>query len=186
MSATLPDIVQWSFQVFKDRLRLFKWSRKLTAIHVHATWNPTKQNWIDEVKSKGSGVQLVKNMRAYHVNVKRWLDIGQHLTIGADGTLWSGRNWNWAPASDPGDNGTSLTGPFMFDMVGNFDLGHEQLEGKQRVTAIGVIVALQEFASLKNADVKFHRQLGSHKTCPGSGISYEAFMEEVDAWRVRL
>jgi hypothetical protein len=39
------------------------------------------------------------------------------------GWLWTRRNWNLAPASATGHNGTAGEGPFTIELVGDFDAG---------------------------------------------------------------
>jgi hypothetical protein len=47
------------------------------------------------------------------------------LACWPQGGLWTGRNWNLAPASATGHNGTAGEGPFMIEMVGDFDAGQD-------------------------------------------------------------
>ncbi len=58
-------------------------------------------------------------MRKFHMEENGWSDLAQHLTIGPQGGLWTGRNWNLAPANATGHNGTAGEGPFMIEMVGD-------------------------------------------------------------------
>lgn len=50
-------------------------------------------------------------MRKFHMEQNGWSDLAQHLTIDPQGGLWTGRNWNLAPASATGHNGTAGEGP---------------------------------------------------------------------------
>lgn len=163
---------------FRDRVAAFPWSRQIAAVHMHHTWSPTKAEW--------NGRASVQAMRDYHVNVNKWSDIAQHVTIAPDGLIWTGRDWNRAPASSTGYNGDSRRGPFMFETVGNFDVGHETLDGAQKAAVLGVIAAVQERFNLPPDSLRFHRQLGSPKTCPGSGIDYATTLAEVTAYRLAL
>ena len=52
-------------------------------------------------------------MRKFHMEQNGWSDLAPHLTIGHQGGLWTGRNWNLAPGSATGHNGTAGEGPFM-------------------------------------------------------------------------
>jgi len=62
--------------------------------------------------------------------------VAQHLTIDPRGGLWTGRNWNPAPASATGHNGTAGEGPFVIEMVGDFDAGQDPFDGEQQTAAI--------------------------------------------------
>ncbi|HUE90232.1 MAG TPA: hypothetical protein VMO26_29470, partial [Vicinamibacterales bacterium] len=52
-------------------------------------------------------------MRKFHMEQNGWSDLAQHLTIDPQGGLWTGRNWNLAPASATGHNGTAGEGPIL-------------------------------------------------------------------------
>lgn len=92
-------------------------TRKIAAVHVHHTWRPRRQDF--------RGLATVEAMRKFHMEQNGWSDLAQHLTIDPQGGLWTGRNWNLAPASATGHNGTAGEGPFMIEMVGDFDAGQD-------------------------------------------------------------
>src|SRR5262245_29788229 len=104
--------------------------RRINAIHVHHTWRPTHAEYRGEAS--------IEAMWRFHTQNLRWSDIAQHLTIAPDGTLWSGRLWNAPPASAAGNNGTTEVGPFMFEMIGDFDVGQDPFDGPQRDAAVAV------------------------------------------------
>jgi hypothetical protein len=145
-------------------------------VHLHHTWRPTKAQYRKNPR------RVMEGMWRYHTQINGWADFGQHLTIGAEGELWLGRDWNRPPASQPGHNGTRLAGPFMIEMIGDFDQGQEQLEPAQRTSVLTVITAVQQHFQLPPEALLFHNQM-SGKTCPGSGIPYEAFLGEVRLFR---
>ena len=96
-------------------------TRKIVAVHLHHTWRPRRTDF--------RGRTTVEAMRRFHMVENGWSDIAQHLTIDPQGVLWTGRNWNAPPASQTGRNGTRLEGPFMIEMVGDFDRNAETLDG---------------------------------------------------------
>lgn len=173
---TAPDFVPLSLAAFRVRVRDFAWTRRVTAIHMHHTWKPERKDY--------AGESTIRAMWNYHVNDQGWADIAQHVTVAPDGIIWTGRDWNMAPASNAGDNGDAAAGPFMFEMVGNFDRGHDVLDGPQLESVYGVIVAVEDHFGLATNALKFHRDLGSPKTCPGNGIDYADFLERVRAYRL--
>jgi hypothetical protein len=164
---------QWSRADFLAQVEAFDWKRKITAVHMHHTWQPNHAQW--------KGAKSMQGMYDFHTRKNGWSDIAQHITIAPDGTIWSGRDWNRAPASSARFNGNAASGPFMFETVGNFDKGHDKLEGEQLETVLFVITTMLRKFKLPPTALRFHRQLGSLKTCPGSSLDYEHFVRLVDA-----
>jgi len=148
-------------------------TRKIDAVHLHHTWRPTRAQF--------KGQATIEAMRNYHINTNKWRDIAQHLTIDPHGLLWTGRNWNAPPASQAGRNGTSDAGPFMIEIVGDFDHGRDVLDGDQRHSVVAVVAALLRTFGLTGAAVHFHRELESPKTCPGTSVDKKTLMSEIEA-----
>lgn len=147
-------------------------TRKIAAVHVHHTWRPRRQDF--------RGLATIEAMRRFHMD-QGWSDIAQHVTIDPQGGLWTGRNWNLAPASAVGHNGTSSEGPFMIEMVGDFDTGQDPFDGPQRQAAIETVAHLMRAFGLDDADLKFHNQLTKRKSCPGTAITRADFLRAVKA-----
>lgn len=143
--------------------RLDKYNHK--ELHVHHTWRPEKKNYNGK-----NGIELQQGMRNYHVNNLGWSDIGQHVTLLPDGRFVTGRDFGKTPASIKGYN----TGAFAVEMIGNFDKGHDVLEGAQKDS----IVKLARYFDKKGKYIRFHRE-NSTKTCPGSGIDKNEFIKWV-------
>lgn len=134
-------------------------------LHVHHTWEPNKADF-----NGSNGIKLQEGMRNYHVNTLGWADIGQHVTLLPDGKFVTGRAFGQTPASINGYN----AGGFAVEMLGNFDVGHDVLEGAQKAS----ILRLAKYFNDKGRYIRFHRE-NSTKTCPGSGIDKAEFMGEV-------
>jgi hypothetical protein len=146
-------------------------TRRIRAVHLHHTWKPARADF--------RGLRTIEAMRTFHME-QGWEDIAQHLTIDPAGGLWTGRNWNRPPASSKGHNGTIEAGPFMIEMVGNFDTGHDPFDGDQREAALDVVTHLLRAFELTVADIRFHRELNQGlKTCPGSGLARVEIEQEV-------
>lgn len=146
----------------------FKWTRKITQLHVHHTWEPSHADY-----NGNNGLQLQQNMKAYHISLG-WSDIGQHLTLLPDGRWVTGRDFNLKPASITDWN----TGAFAIEMVGNFDTGNDKFEGIQAQEMFKFCAFFVVFKLLNiDKDVKFHRDNPTAgKTCPGTGIDRTWFM----------
>jgi len=176
-----PPFHRFTGATFGDALARFAWTRRVTSVHLHHTWRPRRADW--------RGFETVVAMWRYHTVTNGWRDIAQHLTIAPDGGLWTGRDWNAPPASSgdrPGNNGTRAAGPFMIELVGDFDVGRDPFDGAQRAAALGVIARLQLRFTLPPDSLRFHRDLGSEKSCPGSSIEYADVLTAVAAERRRL
>lgn len=163
---------------FSHLLQAATLSRTIVEVHIHHTWRPRRLDF--------RGADTIAAMWRYHTETNGWSDIAQHLTVDPQGGLWTGRNWNMPPASSAGRNGTSQAGPFMIEMVGDFDKGQDPFDGPQRDAVVETVALLLHRFGLTTAAIKFHRDLGSPKTCPGTGIDRAAFLALVRKALTRL
>jgi hypothetical protein len=168
----MPDPIRGlTLAQFAGLLSTARLTRRIVEVHMHHTWRPRRQDF--------RGIATIEAMRRFHMDTNGWSDIAQHLTIDPEGGLWTGRNWNQRPASSLGSNGSDTEGPFMIEMIGDFDAGHDPFDGPQKTAAISVAARLLRRFDLEPAAVRFHRQLNSPKTCPGTGIDYDRFKDAV-------
>lgn len=162
---------------FAALVERFEFRRRINAVHMHHTWRPTHQQF--------RGHDSIVAMWHHHTAVNGWSDIAQHVTIDPQGFIWLGRNWNQAPASAAGHNGNASAGPFMFEMVGDFDVGRDRLEGAQLESALGVTAHLQRRFQLAPETLLFHNQM-SGKTCPGSAVRRDDILARLRQAHERL
>ncbi|MBD0369480.1 MAG: caspase family protein [Pyrinomonadaceae bacterium] len=162
---------------FADLLARFPFTRRVNAVHMHHTWRPRVRDY--------TGRETIEGMWRYHTQELGWSDIAQHITIAPDGSIWTGRGWNEPPASASGHNGNRSAGPFMFEMIGDFDAGRDPFRAPQRDTALKVIARVQARFNLPVESLRFHNQM-SQKSCPGSAISFADTLEAVREMRERL
>ena len=161
-------------QVEHDQLRLLLqrgWLRRINAIHIHHTWRPNHAQW--------QGKATVEGIRRYHVDELGWSDIAEHLTIGPDGSLWTGRNLNQSPASIAGHNGTASEGPFMIEMIGNFDVGQDIFQNPQAESVYQTVAEICAAFRLEVAAIRFHNEFTNAKTCPGTSLKLVDFRAAV-------
>lgn len=170
----MSRFVRLTFIDFRKLVDSFDWKRQVNAVHVHHTWRPSHDQW--------QGLKSIEGMWRFHTQERHWSDIAQHVTIDPEGFIWTGRGWNQPPASAVGFNGSRQAGPFMFEMVGDFDLGRDPFGGAQKDTALAVTAYLCEKFKLGTEAVRFHNEL-SGKSCPGTGIDRLTFLSEVAARR---
>lgn len=166
-----------SLEQFAGILERYQFTRAIDAVHMHHTWRPNHQQF--------KGHESIEAMWRYHTEHNGWSDIAQHITIDPHGEIWLGRNWNAPPASATGHNGNAKAGPFMFELIGDFDVGQDRFEGAQRDSALAVIAMVQKLFDLPPGSLKFHNTM-SGKTCPGSAINYQQTLEGVRQQRARL
>ena len=159
-----------SLDQFAELLVHFPFTRAINAVHMHHTWHPNHQQF--------KGHDTIAAMWSFHTEHNGWSDIAQHITIAPDGAIWLGRNWNMAPASTVGQNGDAKAGPFMFEVIGDFEVGADPFAGAQRDTAVAVIALLQNYFSPPPDSLKFH-DLMSDKASPASSIDYQQTLDDV-------
>lgn len=162
---------------FADLLARFPFKRQINAVHMHHTWRPNH--------AQDQGLKSVEGMWQYHTQVNGWSDIAQHITISSNGNIWTGRSWNQPPASAAGHNGNREIGPFMVEMIGDFDEGHDRFEGRQWEVVLEVIARVQLQFNLPVESLKFHNQM-SRKSCPGTSLKYDQVLQAVREVRSRL
>jgi len=118
-------------------------------------------------------------MWQYHTEEKNWSDIAQHVSIGPDGKIWLCRNFNRAPASAYGFNGNSHSGPFMIEIIGDFDPARDTLTEEQLSATLAVIKSVQDYHGLRPQDLRFHNEMSGHKSCPGRSLEKNKIVKQV-------
>ncbi|MGQ0674121.1 MAG: peptidoglycan recognition protein family protein [Hyphomicrobium sp.] len=145
---------------FAAEVGAFTWMRPVWRVDMHHTFYPAHADYC--------GLGSIERMCRFHVGERGFEDIAQHVSIAPDGTIWTGRDWNKTPAS-VGCNMNA--GVFMFETIGNFDRGHDRLEGAQLASVVAVIAAVQLRFRLPVQALLFHREVPqTEKTCPGTSI----------------
>lgn len=175
----MPDPIRpltlTQFSLLLDAFVKDSGARKLTDVHLHHTWRPRHADF--------RGRRTVEAMRRVHMEQNHWADIAQHLTIDPAGGLWTGRSWNARPASQSGKNGAPDAGPFMIELIGDFDDGQDPFDGVQKSATIEVVATILALADLDIDHLRFHRDLGSPKSCPGRAIDKAALAAAIEERR---
>jgi hypothetical protein len=173
-----PRFTSLTLDEFADLLQRFDFTRRIDAVHMHHTWRPNHAQY--------RGESTIEAMWRFHTRENGWRDIAQHVSIGPDGSIWTGREWNLPPASAAGFNGNAMAGPFMFETIGDFDRGKDRLEGAQLAAVVGVIARVQERFDLGPDSLRFHRAMTNLKSCPGTGVDLDAVKAAVESARAEL
>lgn len=158
---------------FEQLLAEWRPRRQITEFHVHHTWRPRRADFRGRV--------TIEAMRRYHMEHAGMADIAQHLTVDPAGRLWTGRPFDRPPASIRGANGSVQRGPFMIEMIGDFDRGQDVLDGAQKHAVQAVILAVLRKFGLDESAIRFHNEkvFKAGKTCPGSSLDLAAFRGEI-------
>ena len=172
--------LQLKLDQFAELIQQFPWKRTVNDVHVHHTWRPNHADFYSRPP-----IQTIEGMFRYHTTHAGFSDIAQHVTIDPDGDIWTGRNFNDPPASAKGFNGNTTIGPFMFEMIGDFDRDRDPWKGPQRDTAIEVIALIQKLWKLPPEAFRFHNDMSS-KSCPGSSLVKQEILDLVRAAHQRL
>jgi hypothetical protein len=168
---------QITLDQFAELLEKFPFTRAIESVHMHHTWRPNCSQY--------RGLSTIENMWTLHTQTNGWSDIAHHISIAPDGSIWTGRNWNQPPASASGFNGNRTAGPFMFEIIGDFDTGKDPFDGPQKHTVLSVIALVQKHFKLKPDTLRFHNSM-SDKTCPGSAVDYKTTLKEVGEIRAKI
>lgn len=173
--------LELTLEAFADLLKQYPWKRRITEIHVHHTWRPNHADFFSR-----PAIQSIEAMFRFHTAQLGYSDIAQHITVDPLGKLWTGRHWNAPPASASGFNGNSTAGPFMLSMIGDFDGNRDKWQDKQRDAAVEVIALVQKLWGLDPDAFRFHGDLMSSKTCPGTSLRKGEVLELVKRAHDRL
>ena len=156
-----PRFASMDLEAFEEVLAAFPFTRAIRTVHFHHTWRPRRADF--------KGEATIQAMWRYHTQTCNFSDIAQHITVDPSGMLWTGRNLNRAPASATGHNGDDRSGPFMIEVIGDFDFGQDRFDGAQRAATIGLIAAVQRRFGLPVEALRFHNEM-SAKSCPGTAM----------------
>ncbi|MCG8541252.1 MAG: S8 family serine peptidase [Clostridia bacterium] len=160
---------QYTVNQYLELLKDMKIDREIKEIHLHHTWRPDKKDY-EKASNKES---VIYSIYKFHTKSNGWDDIGQHISLAPDGTVWDGRDVNIDPASIKGRNKNALA----IEKIGNFDIGYDKLEGLQLESLVKLLRGL--FDIFKEAKLVFHAEYSS-KTCPGSSIQKEELLAMVN------
>jgi uncharacterized protein YraI len=149
-------------------------SRMVDTVQQHHTWSPNYASF-----GGSNHFAMQKAMRDYHVNVRKWADIGQNLSIFPDGMVLTGRPMNLQPACIYGNN----PGAICIENVGDFDAGKDRMTPAQRDAIVHVTAALcKRFSIPVTTDgIVYHHWFdldtgarrngaGNTKSCPGTAF----------------
>lgn len=173
-----------SSESFAAYLKLTSFQRTITFIQNHHTFSPNYASFL----GKPDHLFWLESMRTFHMQTRKWKDIGQHLTIFPDGKIGLCRPLDRVPAGIYGAN----TGAICIESLGDFNTGKDDMKEEQKKAIIQVNALLcarfslnpvyeqvvyhhwfdtegKRFAPAMVDDNDVNRK-GLQKTCPGTGF----------------
>ncbi|MFZ9886460.1 MAG: N-acetylmuramoyl-L-alanine amidase [Myxococcota bacterium] len=141
------------------RIRSCSGAHSPSRITVHHTVTPNDDSL--------SMAARIRQIQAYHIDVRGWCDIGYHFLVGQDGLVYEGRPENRLGAHAAGANANNVGISFVGDFEGRSP-ADAQLNAAARI-----LRALSETYSIPRtrSTVKGHRQIGTTSTaCPGATL----------------
>ncbi|MGD9497891.1 MAG: peptidoglycan recognition family protein, partial [Armatimonadota bacterium] len=140
-------------------------SRRIDEVVIHHTWRPTAAQY--------RGIETVRAVRRYHVDVRGWSDNGYHVMIGPDGAIFLCRPLERAGAHVAGRNAHTVGVAY----IANFD-SDEPASCRGLRAGYEVVAALLDRFGLPTRAIRFHREFAP-KTCPGLKLGLAAFRQAV-------
>ena len=165
--------------------------RRINSVHLHHSVVLNKAVYEELAGPKDdmgvwAGKSLCQRMWRMHTVTRNWVDIAQHVTIDPAGRIWLCRDWDMPPASVAGLNGTSTLGPFMIQMIGDFDIGHDTPTTEQWAATCVVAASIQRAFGRDADDVFLHSEMAEHATCPGASLDRETVVKTIAAAHAKL
>jgi len=139
--------------------------RNIVEAIFHHTWKP--------VTSQYQGRYTWDGIRNWHMKERGWSDIGYHVGVGPDNSIWLLRPIEKRGAHCKGRNDHSVG----VVLLGNFDVEDPWANGLP--TACDVLARCCNHFNFSVEGVGFHRDY-SDKTCPGARIHHKEVRRLVD------
>lgn len=130
-----------------------------------------------------------QGMRAYHMNVRGWDELGYHFVIGngvnyPDGKVFIGERWKEqmhgahckTPSNHYNYHGIGIC------LIGNFQTGHpthKQLDSLARLVSF-----LMRECRIPQSNIRTHGGITHRTECPGRNFSMAALLQRIDGPRL--
>lgn len=110
----------------------------------------------------------MREMQAFHMDVRGWCDLGYHFVVAQDGSIFEGRRGSNRPAAHVGGENAGNVG---ISLIGNFE---EQILASTQFNALVQILswAVQSYGiAIDRMSIKGHQEWPDQQTaCPGADI----------------
>ncbi|OWF49516.1 peptidoglycan recognition protein 1-like [Mizuhopecten yessoensis] len=114
--------------------------------------------------TRQEGSETVRGIQNFHMNERKWADVGYNFLVGEGGHVFEARGWDRVGAHTKGWNAVSVA----FSIMGNFDESHPDPRALKAV--LGMIQLGIEMGKISQ-DYKLygHRDVGA-TACPGKNL----------------
>ena len=109
---------------------------------------------------KRNEIHFIQSIQRYHINTRKWADIGYHFLIGKTGNIYEGRLLHFSGAHVKNKN----TANIGIAMLGDYNIN--KLNTAQKKSLRDLIYALQEKYRIPQSQLYAHREFGK-TSCPG-------------------
>ncbi|XP_069499266.1 peptidoglycan recognition protein 1-like [Ambystoma mexicanum] len=114
--------------------------------------------------TRSACISQVRGIQRFHIDSRRWCDIGYSFLVGEDGNVYEGRGWNRVGAHAPSMNGRSIG----VSVIGSFS-GRNPSVAAQRAVQSLIRCGVSRVLVRSNYVLKGHRNV-SPTSCPGNSF----------------
>lgn len=125
-------------------------------IVIHHTWRPDQSQY--------QGAASIRGIQRYHMETRKWIDIGYHFIISPDGEIFQGR-----PETVIGAHSVPNTGKIGICLIGDYDPGQDPFTPASREKLLDLMTWLSAEYHINPDEFYGHRDF-SPKSCPGDSI----------------
>lgn len=148
----------------KTHLAGLRPERAIRTVIVHHFYRPTAAQW--------KGLTTLKSVCRFHTEQNGWSDIGYHIVIGPDDTVWLARPVGKVGAHCKGQNEHSVGIAYAADFDTEDPVANGLSTGELAVAAV-----CKRFA-IPVHEIYFHRDFAD-KSCPGKKLRRDVLRREV-------
>lgn len=136
-------------------------------IVVHHTWQPDQAHYRKEATIRG--------IQRFHMEDRKWNDIGYHFLIGPEGVIYQGR-----PETVLGSHSVPNTGKVGICIIGDYDPDKDPFTAESFQSLVDLMTWLTAEYQISPGEFYGHRNF-STKSCPGDSVynRLEEIREEV-------
>lgn len=151
-------------------------TRKVKLVVVHHTYIPNHKQWQGDKSANG-----VLNFWKKRQREEGWsAPPGGHFLVAPKGELYL--PFDLSKIINANSDRKANRDGVAIETVGNFDAGHDKLEGTQRHSLYGLIGLLLAKFNLLPKDIYFHRSFpAAHKSCPGTSLNLDIMRKDIES-----